>query len=230
VLARALEQGGLATAAIVLIKEHAQRVKPPRALFVSFPFGYALGRPDDPPFQHRVLAAALGLVSQSETPLLAEFAENSDAPTRLLHASVAQQAGANLDGDAADEVTALRRYYERWVEEHGGRTQVGLCGVPERRFRGLIRFLQSYAEDDTADYSGRPTDMPVPRFVRLAADDLKAFYFEARMAQRPDQIHNDLQRWFWAETAMGALLKRIADRMNGSNDAFLKRTAFGIAR
>ena len=58
-LARVFEEAGLSTTSIVLIREHAERVKPPRALFVPFPFGFAFGNPDDPPFQHRVLAAAL---------------------------------------------------------------------------------------------------------------------------------------------------------------------------
>ena len=62
------------------------------------------------------------------------------------------------------------------------------------------------------------------------ADHLKAFYFEARMCQRPDQQNNDLQKWFWTETAAGNLLTKVADRLNASGDEGDARAAFGIAR
>ena len=226
-LARALEEAGLPTTAIVLIKEHAQRVKPPRALFVPFPFGHALGNPNDPPFQHRVLAAALGLFDAESTPVLAEFPEDADAPVRLLQATAAQADAVNSEGDAAAEVTALRGYYERWVGDHGKRTMIGLSGVPQRRFRGVIRFLEAYAGGADAAYDGQPAGMGTPRFLRVVSDDLKAFYMEARMCQRPDQRGNDLQRWFWSETAAGHLLARVAERLNADGE---ERAAQGIAR
>jgi hypothetical protein len=227
VLARAIEEVGLPTVAIVLIREHAQRVKPPRALWVPFPFGFALGKPDDPPFQHEVLSAALGLLSVDTGPVLVDFPDDTDAPPSLLLASSAQVDVAKGTADPADEITALRGYYERWVQENGDRTMVGLSGVPQRRFRGLVRYLQSFLTDRPVSYELAPTDMPVGRFLRLASDDLKAFYMEARFCQRPEQKDNDLQRWFWTETAMGQLLASLAGKLTEDGDA---GTAWGIAR
>ena len=221
------EEAGLPTTGIVFIKEHAQRVKPPRALFVPFPFGFALGNPDDPPFQHKVLAAALDLFGADSAPVLAEFPDDADAPVRLLQATAAQAEAVNTDADAAGEITALRGYYERWVADHDGRTLVGLCGVPQRRFRGLVRFLEGYADGEDAPYDDRPADVPLPRFLRVASDDLKAFYMEARMCQRQDHRNNDLQRWFWSETAAGRLLARVAERLVADGE---DRAAQGIAR
>ena len=226
-LARAIEEQGLPTASIALIKEHAQRVKPPRALWVPFPFGFALGKAGDPAFQHRVLKATLDLFEQPSGPVLAEFNEEIDAPPTLLQASAAQTWNTNRDADAADEITTLRGYYERWVGEHDDRTMVGVSGVPQRRFRGLVRFLQSVASGETPEYEEVPEGMALPRFTRLAADDLKAFYVEARMCQRPGQEHNDLHRWFWSETAAGHLLAQVAERFKADGD---DRVAQGIAR
>ncbi|HEY9434301.1 MAG TPA: hypothetical protein VI260_22800 [Blastocatellia bacterium] len=48
-------------------------IKPPRALFVSFPMGYPLGAPKDAPLQHRIIAAALGLLERNDVPTLEEF-------------------------------------------------------------------------------------------------------------------------------------------------------------
>jgi len=45
VLARVLEANGLATTSISMVREHTEKLKPPRALFVPFPFGHAFGKP-----------------------------------------------------------------------------------------------------------------------------------------------------------------------------------------
>jgi hypothetical protein len=233
VLARVFEEAGLSTTAIALIRNHAERAKPPRALFVPFPLGFALGKPNDPPFQHRVLKAAFALLEAESGPVLADFDEGADAPAELLQASeatAAELAAPVALPDPADELTGLRGYYERWLAEHDGRTMVGLTGIPQRRWRGLVRYLEAYAGGREAWYAERPADLPLARFLRYAADDLKSLYFEARMARRPDQVDNDLHRWFWTETAMGVLLTRVADRMAASGDPELALYARGIAR
>ena len=231
VLARAIEEAGLPTAAVALIKEHAERVKPPRALFVPFPFGFALGNPNDSAFQHKVLGALLGLFESESSPALAEFPEDAEAPVRLLQASGARDgADAPVTREPADEITAVRGYYERWVAENGGRTMVGLCGVPQRRWRGLMKFLEAYSGGSDEEYEEKPADMPLARFIRVAADDIKAFYMEARMCQRPGERDNDLQRWFWAETAAGAMLAKVAERLAASDDELVSRYAQGVAR
>ena len=77
-LARALETAGIATTSISMVREHTEKVKPPRALFVPFPFGYALGRPDDPALQHRVLRAALDLLAEPAGPVLRDFPDDAE--------------------------------------------------------------------------------------------------------------------------------------------------------
>ena len=67
-LARTLEAEGISTTSISLVREHTEKVKPPRALWVPFPFGAALGRAEDPALQHRVLRAALDLLSEPAGP------------------------------------------------------------------------------------------------------------------------------------------------------------------
>ena len=56
-LARVFEATNLSTVHISLVKEHTQKVRPPPCLFCGFPYGLALGKPNDADFQHRVLAA-----------------------------------------------------------------------------------------------------------------------------------------------------------------------------
>ena len=240
VLARVFEAAGLTTVAVALVREHAQRTRPPRALWVPFYFGYAMGKPDDPAFQHDVLAAALDTLRADAGPVLVDYPDDA-GPIGMPQASeVAASAnggagnGTSGNGevktlDAADEITALRGYYERWVEQRG-RSAVGLTGVPQRRFRGVIRFLEAYADSDEADFDDRPADVSVPQFVRYCADDLKAFCYEARMNQRPSDSEADVHRWFWGETAVGALIDRITQRLNATGDTRLQATAYGLSR
>lgn len=230
VLARVFEEAGLTTVAIALVREHAERVRPPRALWVPFYFGYAMGKPDDPDFQHQILAAALATLDADVGPVLADYPEEA-GPIGMPQASEVS-ASSNGDAkplDAAGEITALRGYYERWQEQRG-RTAVGITGIPQRRFRGIIRFLEAYAQGDDADMDERPGDVSVPQFVRYCADDLKAFCYEARMAQRPNDGEEDIHRWFWGETAVGALIDSITQRLNATGDAALQATAYGLSR
>lgn len=229
VLGRVFEEAGLTTVTIAMVREHAEKVKPPRALFVPFPFGYALGKPNDPPLQHRVIGSALDLLRREQGPVLDDFPEE-EAPQALIQASAVQQVAAEARQDPADEVTTLRAFYERWVEDHGGRTAVGLCGISQRRWRGAIRFLESYSRGEDADMHERPAGVPVPQFIRYCVDDLKAFYYEARMAQRPNVSEPELHRWFWGETAVAQLIRAVAQRMSASDDPALKYVANGLAR
>ena len=229
-IARVFEEAGLSTTSIALVKEHAARVKPPRALAVPFPYGSALGKANDPAFQHKVIAAALDLLQNNDAPVLAEFPENGEGPVSLLQASAVQADSAQSLSDPADELTSLREYYERWVDNQEGRTLVGLTGVPQRRFRGIVRYLQDYSQGNGGEAPERPEGISEPLFIRWCIDDLKAFYYEARMEQRPGAGEDDLHRWFWGETAMGNLVVQLGKRMDASEDPEVKGTAFGLAR
>ena len=228
-LARVFEEFGLTTITIAMVREHAERVKPPRALFVPFPFGLALGKPNDPELQHQVIAAAFDLLQQPSGPVLEDFPE-AEAPALLQQASAVKPHTAAAELDAADEVTTMRMFYERWLEEHQGRTAVGLSGIPQRRWRGVIRFLQAVARGEDVDMKERPADVSLPQFIRYCVDDLKAFYYEARMVQKPGTPSEELHTWFWGETAVGQLIPTVGQRMNGSDDPAWKAVAYGISR
>ena len=229
VLGHVFEGAGLTTVLVALVREHADKIKPPRALFVPFPFGYTLGKPDDPEYQHGVISQTLDLLKSSAGPVLADF-QGEPLPERLVQASKVTPSVVDLTNNPADELTSLRAFYERWVDDHGGRTAIGLSGIPQRRFRGTIRFLESWAEDASGDMKERPANTSVPQFLRYCVDDLKAFYYEARMAQKPQATEPEVHSWFWGETATGRLIKSVADRMNQTDDSELKAWAFGLAR
>ncbi|HEV2991319.1 MAG TPA: hypothetical protein VG759_22965 [Candidatus Angelobacter sp.] len=70
-----IERAGIPTAGVSLLREVTEKVRPPRALYVPFPFGYPLGKPNQPALQHQVIEASLKLLTvKNPLPILADFA------------------------------------------------------------------------------------------------------------------------------------------------------------
>ena len=219
----------MTTTGVALVREHVERTKPPRMLWVPYGFGNVLGRPGDPLIQHQIMKTAFDLLEAKSGPVLEDF-EDDTIPDDLLQASRTVRTETAKGLNPADELTALRPYYERWVEKNGGRTAVGVSGVPQRRFRGVIRFLEAYAAGEEMDYDGRPDGVGVPQFIRYCVDDLKAFYYEARMEQRPGADDSEIHEWYWSETAMSGLIVKLAETMSQSDDPAVKAIPYGLAR
>lgn len=74
-VAAELERQGISTVTIQLLREVAERVRPPRALFVPFRHGYPLDVPDEPDRQRAVIEAALRLFEAQDSiaPMLVDF-------------------------------------------------------------------------------------------------------------------------------------------------------------
>lgn len=73
-----LERRGISTVAIQLLRDVAEKVRPPRALFVSFRHGYPLGEPNNPKLQHEIIEAAFRLFENSSLtpPALVDFRQS----------------------------------------------------------------------------------------------------------------------------------------------------------
>jgi hypothetical protein len=76
-VAAELERHGIVTVVIQLLREVAEKVRPPRALFVPFKHGYPLGAPFDPTCQTAVVEAALRLLEEPglRPPVLVDYPE-----------------------------------------------------------------------------------------------------------------------------------------------------------
>jgi len=230
VIARVLEAAGLATTSISLVREHTERVKPPRALFVPFPFGHPLGRPDDPALQHAVIRAALALFDAPAGPVLVDYPEDAFAGEDLNLPQAASVPPTTTSTDVAGEVAALQPHHAAWLAAHNDRTAIGVSGVTPAEIPALACFLAAYAAGEDLSWPERPADAPLPQWVRWATDDLKAYYFEARMAAAPDEGFQARHRWFWGETAAANVCRAIRDRLKAAGDPRLDAVAFGIAR
>jgi len=74
-VAAELEQQGISTVVIQLLRMVTEKVRPPRALFVPFRHGYPLDSPKDPEKQSAVITAALNLLTDRslEPPAIVDF-------------------------------------------------------------------------------------------------------------------------------------------------------------
>jgi hypothetical protein len=74
-VAAELEQRGISTVVIQLLRLATEKVRPPRALMVPFRHGYPLGAPNDPELQRAVITAALNLLTDQglKPPAVVEF-------------------------------------------------------------------------------------------------------------------------------------------------------------
>lgn len=66
--AREIERRGVATVSLSIVREISEKIPPPRALFLPFPFGHALGEPGRRAQQLHVLGLALRLLFDAEQP------------------------------------------------------------------------------------------------------------------------------------------------------------------
>ena len=64
-IAAEMERHGIATVCIIILREVAEKVRPPRALAVPFPHGSPLGAPDDPGLQKQIMIRALSLIERA---------------------------------------------------------------------------------------------------------------------------------------------------------------------
>ena len=212
-LAHYFESEGLATVVVALVREHAEAMRPPRALWVPYELGRPFGAPGDAPAQRHVLESALALLDQpASAPLLVDL-DHSDAAT-----------GADPDwhspstGEPADALAETRNLMPLWqrARERIGKTTVGVSGLePEV----AIEYIARYLSDDPLP---NPRGMaPVSR-LRFAIDDIKAFYTEAALAEGGRPSSAQLREWLWEHTLAGAMLLDFQDRARHSDDKPLR--------
>ena len=228
-----LEEEGLPTVSISLIREHTEIMRPPRALWVPFELGRPLGAPNEPEFQKRVLRATLGLLECAEGPVLEDFEE--DAPGALLDRENEGWAcpvsfpkpedGRELTrGERViAEIEGLRPWHDLFRERFG-RSTVGVGGRP---LEEGVRLLERFVEDPDTALAAVPDEPPDQAF-KLPVDDLMAFYQEAANAQPGGGgTSQQVMHWFWTQTELGALLMEVREAAPRCSD---ERVRFAAER
>lgn len=65
---RQIERAGIPTIGISIVRAFSEKVRPPRTVFLDWPFGHPLGEPFNPPQHEAVLKAALRALQEIQTP------------------------------------------------------------------------------------------------------------------------------------------------------------------
>ena len=227
-LAHFIEEEGVPTTQISLIRPHTEAIKPPRALWVPFDLGRPLGVPNDARFQKRVLLSVLNLFEESSGPVLRDFPE--DAPTAKA-ADVVWAGPVNLARKKIDlsdpgamraafkkEIVELRAGYKLAVKTQR-RTTVGVSGLEMDQ---IVDFIGDFLDSVPANPR---EDISLAFSLNFAVDDLKAFYYEAAAAQQPGSVSptaEDLDDWFWGETAAAKVLFAVKDRCLKKDDKMMQ--------
>lgn len=190
---------------ISLVREHTEVVRPPRALWVTFELGRPFGVPDDPPFQRRVLKAALDLLARTDGPVFADHVEHAPEVTDFNGWSCPiSLAPAAVDSLAA-EIDRLATWYDKARAAHG-RTTVGVSGLDMPAAGALVtRALAS--------------ELPEAQSLKEAIDDLRAYYLEAASAFPDPGTSATRKKWFWEETKLAEALLMLQPRLAASSDA-----------
>jgi hypothetical protein len=222
-----LEEQGLATVAISLIRPQTEKTRPPRALWVPFELGRPLGPPTDPAFQRRVLLAALQLLERTDGPVLLQDFPDDD-PRRLSDpawqpplraAGRSEDDVVTLAGALAAEVSALQAAHRRWVTQ-SGRSTIGVSGLS---IEDAAQYVAAWLRGDGPD---SPRDgFSAPLLLRFAIDDLKAYALEAAAAGAAKPSSKQLGDWLWQETATGAAIQALRAALLHSEDQRLKLIA-----
>jgi hypothetical protein len=221
-LAHYLEDEGVPTVAISLIRLHTEKIGPPRALWVPFELGRPLGAPRNETFQTHVITAALRLLEAAPGPVVLEdFPEDDPTATDVPGwkppfdlAPGAPDIGdvASLDRALRQEVLAIAPFHARFVAANR-RTTIGLSGLGIDDCAGLL----------AACLAGPPPASPDPavspvQALRWAVDDVKAYHLEAMSADGAIPSSRQMQGWFWDRTLAARAIIALRRQLLASDD------------
>lgn len=217
-LSNVFEQAGLSTVAIGLVRGQIESSKPPRALYVEFPLGRPLGRPDDVELQTNVLQAAFDLLERNDSPFIVDYPEViEDGSEEPATCPMPPRHDPDLHA-AIDEARGLRHAYQRNVDATG-RTLLGRVTSPD--VDGVVELIEKMVRIEAGESLD---DVGLAGGAAIAAgQDIRAYYEEAGL-QLADNISGSrsLESWFYRSTETGQLIRRAQKVMkeHGTGDDF----------
>ena len=205
--------------ALSLVPQQAKKIAPPRVLSVPFILGRPFGSPEDASFQHRVLDAVLELFNQTDSPIFSEFSEEApeirESPEEwVCPVSFNKEKEESLLENVKNEIALLKPWFERRKTVFG-KTSFGISDVDLEDLAPFIHAFFSEEQNSKSDSSR----------LKLATDDLNAFYLEAALQQPSASEISAFENWYWNETAAGELVKKVAIHCQKSLDPGLQKTA-----
>jgi hypothetical protein len=182
------------------MREVAERMKVPRALYTPFPVGLSLGKPGDKKFQYEVLQAAFDLLEEPEGPVIREFPVSiSSTGGEPLVCSLPPRINTELH-PVVDEAQALKAAYDR-AYQNNKKTSIGMQITAEQVPEALERFVR-IVEGEHWDEVGFP-----PGTMYGTVHDIRTYYEElaCELAERPIGPWAT-EEWFYDGTEAGQII------------------------
>ena len=197
------------TAHISLIREHSEKNRTPRTLWVTFELGRPLGAPNDPDFQRRVVEAALRLLESTDGPVLADYPEDAPrdrgAGEEPWVCPIGLATPPDAPGGEAADARLLKEIHglAPWRDLAARKTERSTVGSSGLEMPDAAAFVLSFL-------SGEVPESPIDgaradRALKWACDDIRAYYYEAMLAQPGSPTSGDLDAWFFGETTAGSV-------------------------
>ena len=203
-LAHVLEQHGIASVTLGIIKDQILNTAPPRGLFVDFPLGRPLGRPNDAVFQQRVIDRAFALLD-SPRQVVEDFGEAIRDDGAVLACTVPPVDDPDAH-PAVAEARGLRAAYERTIAR----------GVRMGSFRvlepdGVPAAIESFVR--VAE--GTPwKEAGIPGIPARVTQDIRGYYEAAALSlAEHTPAAFEATRWFLRETEAGRVIIEARERM-----------------
>ena len=227
-LAHIFESQGFSTVLVGFVKEHIEIIKPPRALWLNFPMGRPLGKPNDPEFQKKVIRRAFDLFQRSSGPVLEDFQEiipvregrmSYAIPVDLIYKVNQLENIDKLAGEVQRELSNLMPDYVEAVK-NVGRTTVG---ASELEISDFVPYIAEFAKGNKPKSPRK--GLPAIPLLKLVVEDLNAVYTESRIYKDKIDDFEILGKWFWEETNAGKLLLAVEAVSLESDDQVLRQIA-----
>jgi hypothetical protein len=198
-LAHVFEAAGLSTIVFASMREVAEKMSPPRALYCEFPLGRPLGKPKDAAFQRDVLERGLALVNANE-PVLETYPEVIESDETPMACALPPRHDPDL-APAVDEAQGLRAAYDRALASRGV-TGVGRA-IDAETVPAALDVLHKWAQ------GALWKEVPLPGKNTVAvAHDIRAYYDEAatELVTGPAPGGRAAEAWFFETTEAGKTL------------------------
>lgn len=228
-LAHYIEAGGVPTVVISLVRKHTESMKPPRALHVPFELGRPFGAANNPQLQKNVLFTGLKLLERMDGPILEDFTEEAPessegqtlegwtCPVNLPSPDQGAESNDKYRENIKREISLLQPWYDESLKKMNGRRLDGLTSL---RKEDIAEFLVDWVNDQTI--ASRIEGEDIIRALKLAADDLRHFYYQAAMAKPGIKSDVQIGDWFYGQTTAGLLFIEMRKIMIESNDKATK--------
>ena len=173
--------------------------------------GRPLGTRNHPDFQMKVLRKSLSWLESNSGPVLLEIfgeeapvgkdesSEEAEGWTCPVNPPLPPSDKSELETTLLAEMASLLPWYDLSTRKRGGSSAGTSPRSIEKIAKVFVKFLDGDRENSQPELS-------LGDALKLASEDLKAWYMEAATAQPGHSTSAQIQNWFWGETTAGAIL------------------------